>query len=64
MAEYKTVADAMKAVDIAVEDTIKDQPQLKEYEDDVYHDMVLAIALDCDDAVVLELSRRTGIPIS
>lgn len=52
----------MEAIDIAVEDTLKDQPHLKHQEDDVYHDMVQAIMFDCDLATVRELERITGVP--
>lgn len=64
MAEYKTLEDALLAVDTAVEDTLNDQPQLKTHSDDVYHDMVQAIAWDCEPDVAKELSRVTGVPLS
>ena len=60
--EYNTIEDAMYAIDVAVEDTLKDQPHLKEYEDDVYHDMVQAIMPDCTLSIQYELECRTGVP--
>lgn len=62
MSTYNKLSDAMEAIDIAVEDTLKDQPHLKHQEDDVYHDMVQAIMFDCDLATVRELERITGVP--
>lgn len=63
MYEYTTVDDAMRAVDIAVEETLNDQPHLREYEGDVFHDIVQAIAMDCSPSVAAELSRVTGVPL-
>jgi hypothetical protein len=63
MAEYKTYADALRAVEDAVEDTLRDQPHLRPQEDDVFHDMVQAIMPDCDPDLAAELSQRTGVDI-
>lgn len=61
MAEYETVEDAMKAVDIGVEETLKDNPELAREEDSVYHDINQSIQMDCDPEVAKELARRTGV---
>lgn len=60
---YNSVEDAMKAVDLATEDTIADQPQLKEQEDSVYWEICQSIMYDCSLAIRRELSRRTGVSI-
>jgi hypothetical protein len=59
--EYKTVEDAMRAVDLGVEDTLKDQPDLKEQEDSIYHDICQSIMIMCPPEVARELARRTGV---
>lgn len=58
---YRNVEDVMKAIDLAVEDTIADQPSLKGQEDDVYHDIAQSFMYDCPPAIRRELSRRTGV---
>jgi hypothetical protein len=59
--QYKTYEDAMHAVNVAVEDTLRDQPHLKPQEDDVFHDMVQSIMLDCPPEIARELARRNGV---
>lgn len=61
--EYQSVEDAMKAVDLAVEETLADNPELEEAEDDVYHDMVQSVMLECDVSVARELGRVTGVGV-
>ncbi len=60
---YKTVEAAMDAVEGGVEDTLRDNPELKSQEDEVYHDMVQAIMWDCTPSVARELGRRTGVEV-
>jgi hypothetical protein len=59
---YNTYEEAMKAVDVAVEETLSDNPHLKAQEDDIFHDIVQAIMPDCTPEVEAELSQRTGVP--
>jgi hypothetical protein len=63
MTFYNSVEDAMKAVDLAVEDTLADQPDLKEQEDSVYWEIAQSIMYDCSETIRRELSRRTGVTI-
>jgi hypothetical protein len=60
---YYSVEDAMLAVDLATEDTIADQPDLKEHEDSVYWEICQSIMYDCPPYIRAELSRRTGVSI-
>lgn len=60
---YGSVEDAMRAIDLAVEDTLADSPELKEHEDDVYHDIAQSMMYECAPAIRRELSRRTGVSI-
>jgi hypothetical protein len=61
MAEYQNVADAMKAIDVALEETLADSPELKDQEDSVYWDLNQSIQMDCETEVARELARRTGV---
>lgn len=63
MATYRTYNDAMNAIEVAIKETIKDQPELKEYEDEVFHDIVRAYMPECTWTVAVELSRRTGVSL-
>jgi hypothetical protein len=60
---YNSVEDAMKAIDLATEDTIKDSPDLQEQEDSVYWEIAQSIMYDCSETIRRELSRRTGVII-
>jgi hypothetical protein len=60
---YNSVEDAMKAIDLATEDTIKDSPELQAQEDSVYWEIAQSIMYDCSLEIRRELSRRTGVPI-
>jgi hypothetical protein len=60
---YNSVEDAMKAIDLATEDTIKDSPDLQEQEDSVYWEIAQSIMYDCPVAIRKELSQRTGVTI-
>jgi hypothetical protein len=60
---YNSVEDAMKAIDLAVEDTIADQPNLKEQEDSVYWEICQSIMYDCPPYIRDELARRTGVSV-
>lgn len=59
---YKTVEDATKAIDLGVEDTLRDNPDLKPQEDTIYHDIAQSVMIECSDDVARELARRTGVP--
>lgn len=58
---YTDVEAAMEAVEVAVKDTIGDNPDLTE--DVIYWDMVQSIMHDCDPATTKELGRITGVSI-
>jgi hypothetical protein len=58
---YQTVEEAMRAVDLGVEDTLRDQPEPQASEDSVYHDICQSIMSDCPPLVARELGRRTGV---
>lgn len=58
---YTNVDDAMKAVDLSVEETLADQPHLKDQEDTVYWELCQAIQWDCDAPTGRELARVTGV---
>jgi hypothetical protein len=60
---YASVEDAMKAIDLATEDTIKDAPDLQEQEDSVYWEIAQSIMYDCSPEIRNELAKRTGVPI-
>lgn len=56
---YKTVEEAQAGLELAIQETIADMGDSMECsEDDIAHDMVVAIAWECTDAVALELCRR------
>lgn len=57
--EYTSFEAANAAVEAAIQDTIRDNPQLTE--DEIAWDMTQAIMWDCDDATLAELSQRTGV---
>lgn len=58
---YNTPEEVMKAIDLGVEDTLRDQPQLKPQEDDVYHDIAQSMMYECPIKVAREVARRTGV---
>jgi hypothetical protein len=60
---HNSVEDAMKAIDLAVEDTIADNPDLQAQEDSVYWEIAQSIMYDCSLEIRKELSRRTGVTI-
>lgn len=57
--EYTDVEAAMEAVEVAIKDTIGDNPELTE--DVIYWDMVQSIMYGCDPATAKELGRITGV---
>jgi hypothetical protein len=58
---YTDFSTAHDAVEAAIADTIRDNPDLTA--DEVAWDMTQAIMSDCDVATVRELSQRTGVSI-
>lgn len=61
MATYEAVEDAMKAVDIGVEETVRDNPKLANEEDTIYWDICQSTMYECDEEIAKELARRTGV---
>jgi hypothetical protein len=58
---YTNVDDALSSVDVAVKETIADQPGLAEEADSVYWDLAQAIMWECDVSTARELARVTGV---
>lgn len=54
--EYRTIAEAQKALEDAIADTVADNPEVGE--DDIAHDMTVAIALMSSPDVATELCQR------
>lgn len=57
--EYTSFEAANNAVEVAIKDTIRDNPDLTA--DEIAWDMTQAIMYDCDDKTMAELSQRTGV---
>jgi hypothetical protein len=60
---YTNVADALKAIDLALEDTLRDAPHLANQEDSLYWDMAQSVMGECDSATASELSRVSGVDL-
>jgi len=56
---YTTLEAALDAVEVAIKETIADNPDLADQEDTIAWDMTDAIAMDCDQATAQELRRVT-----
>lgn len=63
MATYTDLDEALKAVDVAVMETVADNPELAPEADSVYWDMAQSIMSDCSPSVARELSRVTGVDL-
>lgn len=56
---YTTVEEAQAGLRLAIEETLADiGDELECSEDDIAHDMVVAVAWECPDQVAMELCRR------
>jgi hypothetical protein len=60
---HSSIESALAAVEVAVEDTLNDNPELKSQEDTIYWDMVQAIFWDCTAGIGAELCRITGVSV-
>jgi len=60
---YRSVNTALKAVDVAVRETLADNPELGSVEDSVYWEICQAIRYDTAPAARRELARVTGVTL-
>jgi hypothetical protein len=60
---YTDVGAALEAVELAVRETVADNPELAESEDSIFWDLCQSIQYDCDPATRRELARITGVSL-
>jgi hypothetical protein len=57
---YTTVPEFLAGLETALAETLADQPDMAEYEDSIYSDLVDALHWEADPAIMPEVHRVTG----